>query len=681
MFSRVLPTPRARVNARSRTSRLYVLASASTVYTMITPARGLPVCLRCVISAVHAGGMLLPALLLVPLCCSAVVEAVHDLWVANGVLVNGSARTHVGNKASDLQPIIDSLGPARPLANVTALINSSQLRRLRLTGDYVADVTLHLPSMFVLALDEGTTYRGGSQTVRDPVGFSGSKCQMPVCCLPSGERVPANFTGECDCSTCDGNSMIQVTGTYFTAVLGGHFDCSALPLSYHGSAAISAAGCTAFTLSHATLSHCGVGRVWTSGNLGISKGSHGEIAHTKIYGGSRSIWTQYETNLAVHDNEFYGMWDADGHSGPHNMAWNNLFSLDSAHGITNQPAIWMEADTTQLFAWNNTIFNASIAFQGASGAGHLLIGNRILNSTSGTVLMGCEPGCSKSNTPGDVFASNFVQGGSIAVGHQGPFENNWLWDNHFETGTISEPYPNGTFFKASFDGVISPGEYMSYMNGYSTTEVSVFDPQDRSPGGLLELWVDDGYLVTGGGGSKPQRTLIGTKASDLQKLIDRRIPPPVPLSNVTAVVNATQFRRLRLSGAYTADVPLDLPSLFVLALDVGTTYSASAAGVGDSNAGIQNMIQANGTYYTAIVGGHFDCSAAPSAFYGLTGIFGGHARAFTVSNVKVTNCGIGRNYSTGLYKQYTSSLLHSITAQHVPKPSVSQQYLRKSSGS
>ena len=42
-------------------------------------------------------------------------------------------------------------------------------------------------------------------------------------------------------------------------------------------------------------------------------------AHSKIYGGSRSIWTQYVTGLAVHHNEIHGMWDADGHSGPSNL--------------------------------------------------------------------------------------------------------------------------------------------------------------------------------------------------------------------------------------------------------------------------------------------------------------------------------------------------------------------------
>ena len=58
--------------------------------------------------------------------------------------------------------------------------------------------------------------------------------------------------------------------------------------------------------------------------------------------------------------------------------------------------------------------------------------------------MGCEPGCS-TNPPGDVFASNFVMGGKLGVGHQGPFANNWIMDNAFVSGDIYEQYSNGSF--------------------------------------------------------------------------------------------------------------------------------------------------------------------------------------------------------------------------------------------
>ena len=233
--------------------------------------------------------------------------------------------------------------------------------------------------------------------------------------------------------------------------------------------------------------------------------------------------------------------------------------------------------------------------------------------------MGCEPGCSK-NPPGDVFASNYVAGNhtqGYGVGHQGPFANNWLYDNTFADAT--------------------PGEYIpEYMQVYTTSEVSIFDPEDTSVT-THHQWVDRGYLVEG-----TKRTLVGTKASDLQKLIDT-LPPPTPLANVTALVNSSQLRRLRLTGAYTGDVTLHLPSLFVLALDEGTTYSGAAAGWVDGS----NLIEANGTFYTAVVGGVYSCSDMQLSFHGSTGIFGHATRVFTMTNVKVSHCGLGRNYSTG----------------------------------
>ena len=107
------------------------------------------------------------------------------------------------------------------------------------------------------------------------------------------------------------------------------------------------------------------------------------------------------------------------------------------------------------------IFNASIAFQGASGAGHIIVENTIVNSTAGAALLGCEPGCAP-NPPGDTFASNMISGNRshTGVGHQGPFANNWLYDNHHEGTT-------GDWFTA-------------YMQVYPTTEVSLFDPVRRT---------------------------------------------------------------------------------------------------------------------------------------------------------------------------------------------------------
>ena len=83
-------------------------------------------------------------------------------------------------------------------------------------------------------------------------------------------------------------------------------------------------------------------------------------------------------------------------------------------------------------------------------------------------------------------------------------------------------------------------------------------------GGLgLTVTVKDGYIF-------PQGNYVGVYTSQLQKhVIDALYPPIQPneiLKNIH-IVNDTVLRYLDLQGAYLADAPLVLPSLFVLKLN------------------------------------------------------------------------------------------------------------------
>ena len=60
-------------------------------------------------------------------------------------------------------------------------------------------------------------------------------------------------------------------------------------MSAQGSAAISAWKCTSFVLSHSTLSNCGLGTNWSSGNIGIAHGNHGAIG-AKLWLKCRETW-------------------------------------------------------------------------------------------------------------------------------------------------------------------------------------------------------------------------------------------------------------------------------------------------------------------------------------------------------------------------------------------------------
>ena len=79
----------------------------------------------------------------------------------------------------------------------------------------------------------------------------------------------------------------------------------------------------------------------------------------------------------------------------------------------------------------------------------------------------------------------------------------------------------------------------------------------------MTVTVKDGYIF-------PQGNYVGVYTSQLQKrVIDALYPPIQPndiLKNIH-VINGTVLRYLDLQGAYLADAPLVLPSLFVLRLN------------------------------------------------------------------------------------------------------------------
>ena len=91
--------------------------------------------------------------------------------------------------------------------------------------------------------------------------------------------------------------------------------------------------------------------------------------------------------------------------------------------------------------------------------------------------------------------------------------------------------------------------------------------------------VKDGFL-------QPDNTPVGTYTSDLQSNVVDKLFAPIPdinelLSNVS-LVNASVLRYLYLEGHYYADVPLQIPSLFVLKLN-GTLTDAQNLSLSNIN--------------------------------------------------------------------------------------------------
>merc|ERR1712196_453802 len=99
-------------------------------------------------------------------------------------------------------------------------------------------------------------------------------------------------------------------------------------------------------------------------------------------------------------------------------------------------------------------------------------------------------------------------------------------------------------------------------------------------------------------------SFVGSTTSALISKVLPQFVPPANLSTLGAVINGSVMRRLELEGTYTADVPMELPSLFILDMRPGGSIVALA------NAFPGPALVTASKPFSAVLGGLFDCTTA-----------------------------------------------------------------------
>ena len=200
-----------------------------------------------------------------------------SLFLVDGRLQPGGQ--FVGRYTSQLQRLLD--GSFAPVSSADwkdkSFINSSTLRHLHLAGEYLADVPLSLPSLFVLKL------QGSLHAAPNLTAYNSSHT----------ERFAA---------------MIQLQHVSFSAVIGGTFDASSLPphdeKATHGFMALSILGGSNNAIR-------GVRAMSNNSDsiIGVNQSPHAEVGGCDVGGGdslgvlhTRCIWTLATSHALVHDN-------------------------------------------------------------------------------------------------------------------------------------------------------------------------------------------------------------------------------------------------------------------------------------------------------------------------------------------------------------------------------------------
>ena len=248
------------------------------------------------------------------------------------MILDDGTRQYVGMYTSQLQKVIDEMYPevvnSRDIAGTT-FFNSDQLRYLDLSGgNYLADQTMLLPSLFVLRLDsydKNTTISVAQKTPPTVI---------------SNEAVPPGLV-----------AMQDVT---YSAVIGGTFDARG-NVSYE---AIHIEGGSHNSIRGVTVLGS-VNEAWKS-MVTVRGGTRHEVAHSTMDGGElafRCLWTISTSAALVHDNTiercFGHALDFDAYTSS-SAAWNNLVhecGTDVGQGI------FVEETASGNFIFNNTLRN------------------------------------------------------------------------------------------------------------------------------------------------------------------------------------------------------------------------------------------------------------------------------------------------------------------------------------
>jgi parallel beta-helix repeat protein len=295
-----------------------------------------------------------------------------------------------------------------------SMFNSSVLRYLLLEGDYLADIPLRLPSLFVLHLKDGTTIKPAANLSLENT---------------------TSFTG-----------LVEMKDVHFSAVLGGLIDASSLPAAAflypyrRGYQAVSIMGG-----GNNAVRHVKARANNSDAAVGVNQSPAAEISHCDIGGGAngqgvtkgRCIWCLATSRALVHDNWVRNCsshsLDFDAYTSA-SAAYNNLCEDGTEEGI------FVEETAKNNFIFNNTLRRNGCGigvYANAAGpvTGNMIIGNTMEDNRGNAITAGGYGHDPSRISSGNVFASNTARnnvghnGGQLNVHHGATVGDKWT-DNH-----------------------------------------------------------------------------------------------------------------------------------------------------------------------------------------------------------------------------------------------------------
>jgi hypothetical protein len=121
-----------------------------------------------------------------------------------------------------------------------------------------------------------------------------------------------------------------------------------------------------------------------------------------------------------------------------------------------------------------------------------------------------------------------------------------------------------------------------------------------------QVHVKDGQVVGG--------AFVGTHTSQLTADVVDKLFAPVSSADWknVSMIDSSVLRYLVLEGHYLADVPLRLPSLFVLQLTDGASIRPATNLSLENTSTFTGLVEMNDVHFSAVIGGTVDASSLPA---------------------------------------------------------------------
>jgi len=456
------------------------------------------------------------------------ITPTQNATLVNGYLTINGVTQYIGVNSSAINSVIwnqnyfKPISPTQMSANTKyqVWLNGQQsLNYLIITGNYIADVPIVLPSQFILVMNNASL----NAVPNFPVNTVPLKIGDTI--IAANDMDPGFVNSDQVMET--NWALIVLSNSYYSGVVSpagpsnAYISCKNMPSrgkdsGYTGPAGIFMGVAGSSYIDGITIDNCGL----NNGNVVLSGVGRSEVTNMRLMNSrSRGVWVITMSYSIIHDCEIFNSTkfgvDLDAYAGPMLIVFRNDIHDNAYQGV------FIEQGSVEAIVTDNVVSRNAQAIS--------FYNNLFPKTTTGNVVLGNIATESRSS------GINIGSVNSAAVGFY-PTSNTYVIGNTITNNGLNYPDPKkraGLTSNGPVFGVVlmanndTTGIHTSFWNAAKIGCMMVVDPlkrvlyndaTNRPPPYMNNITIVDG-VVTSRGSVVPVGTIVGTTMSAIQAFI------------------------------------------------------------------------------------------------------------------------------------------------------------------